>query len=201
MTSTTIEAVLEFWFGTNPDDAVVAKEKSALWWSKNPQMDDEIRQRFETLVKKADAGELADWQATAQGRLALILLTDQFPRSIYRDAAKAFAYDAKALAWCQDGLQQGLDRKLRPIERVFFYLPLEHSEELDHQEQAVKQFRELLDQAGTEQKEVFAEYLKFAISHRDIIARFRRFPHRNKILGRESTPEELAFLNRPGSSF
>ena len=201
MTSNTIAAVLEFWFGSNPDDALVAKEKSALWWSKNPQMDNEIRQRFENLVRKADAGELADWQSTSQGRLALILLTDQFPRNIYRDSAKAFAYDAKALAWCLDGLEQGLDRKLRPIERVFFYLPLEHSEELDHQEQAVKQFRELLDQAGTEQKEVFAEYLEFAVRHRNIIARFGRFPHRNKILGRESTPEELAFLNQPGSSF
>ncbi len=117
--ATTIEAILEFWFGSNPDDSVVAKEKSALWWSKNTQIDNEIRQRFESWVAKAPVGELWQWQTTPRGRLALILLTDQFPRNIYRDSPRAFAHDSKALAWSLDGIEQGLDLKLRPIERVF----------------------------------------------------------------------------------
>jgi uncharacterized protein (DUF924 family) len=196
-----MEAILDFWFGENPDDGVVAKEKSALWWSKNPEIDGEIRQRFESSMIRAAAGELSDWQWTAEGRLALILLTDQFPRNIYRDSPGAFAHDSKALAWALEGIGQGMDIKLRPIERVFFYLPLEHSEALEHQEQAVMQFRKLVDAVGADRKDIFAEYLDFAVRHRDIIARFGRFPHRNKILGRQSTPAELAFLAEPGSSF
>lgn len=197
----TVHAVLEFWFGSNPDDAAIAKETSALWWSKNPQVDEEIRERFEAWVAKAAAGALSYWEATPAGRLALILLTDQFPRNIYRDSPRAFAYDAKALAWCLDGIEQHVDRKLRPIERVFFYLPLEHAESLEHQDKSVKHFGELVSIVDEPDKAVFKEYLDFAIRHRDIIARFGRFPHRNKILGRQSTAEEIAFLNEPGSSF
>lgn len=197
----TVEAILEFWFGSNPDDSVAAKEKSPLWWSKNPAIDNEMRQRFASSVLRAAAGELSEWQSNSRGRLALILLTDQFPRNIYRDSPGAFAQDSKALAWSLDGIELGVDLKLRPIERVFFYLPLEHSESLQHQEQSVKYFGELFSMVSPEQRPVFEEYLNFAARHRDIIARFGRFPHRNKILGRESTPEELAFLNEPGSSF
>jgi len=197
----TIEAILDFWFGSSPDDSVVAKEKSALWWSKSPEIDGEIRQRFESSARRAAAGKLSDWLSTPRGRLALILLTDQFPRNIYRDSPRAFAQDLKALAWTRDGIEQGLDLKLRRIERVFFYLPLEHSESLQHQEQSVKYFGELGSLASPEHKPIFEEYLNFAVRHRDIIARFGRFPHRNKILGRESTADELAFLAEPGSSF
>ncbi len=197
----TIEEILDFWFGSNPDDAAVAKEKSALWWSKNPRMDDEIRQRFENFVRKVAAGELSDWQSKPAGRLALILLTDQVPRNIYRDSPRAFAYDAKALAWCLDGLDQGFDLKLRPIERVFFYLPLEHAESVERQDKSVTLFTELVSIADERHKAAFKEYLDFAIRHRDIIARFGRFPHRNQVIGRQSTPEELTFLSQPGSSF
>ena len=197
----TIETVLNFWFGADPDDAAVAKEKSALWWSKSMESDEEIRQRFESLVAKAAAGELSDWQSTPSGRLALILLTDQFPRNIHRDSSGAFAQDSKALAYCLAGIKSDSDLKLRPIERVFFYPPLEHAETLEQQEQSVTQFSALRDDAGADQKHLFAEYLDFAVRHRDIIARFGRFPHRNKILGRESTPQEIAFLAEPGSSF
>lgn len=193
---------MEFWFGSKRDDAAVAKEKSALWWSKNPQIDEEIRGRFQGLVRKAAAGELSDWQATPHGRLALILLTDQFPRNIYRDSPQAFAADPQALALSVDGIDHGWDLQLRRIERVFFYLPLEHAESIEYQEESVKQFRRLHDEVASEDgKEVFAEYLDFAVRHRNIIARFGRFPHRNKVLGRRSTPEELAFLDEPGSSF
>ena len=133
-----IETILEFWFGEDTDDSVVAKNKSALWWSKNPDVDAEMRQRFESFVDRAAAGELSDWQSSPRGRLALILLTDQFPRNIYRDSPRAFAHDRQALAWCIDGIDQDVDLKLRPIERVFFYLPLVHAESLEHQDRSVK---------------------------------------------------------------
>jgi uncharacterized protein (DUF924 family) len=197
----TIETVLEFWFGSNADDGAVAKEKSALWWSKSPQVDEEIRQRFENLVAQAGSGELAEWQSTPSGRLALILLTDQFPRNIYHDSPRAFAQDSKALAWCLSGIKSDFDLKLRPIERVFFYLPLEHAESLKHQEQSVKLCRELAESVVGDQKTLFEGYLDYAVRHRDTIARFGRFPHRNKILARKSTPEEIAFLAELGSSF
>lgn len=196
-----IESILDFWFGTNPDDAVVAKEQAELWWSKNYETDNEIRRRFENTVRAAAAGELNEWRATARGRLALIILTDQFPRNIYRETARAFSCDSKALAWCLDGLHGRSDRELRPIERVFFYLPLEHAESREHQAKSVECFTELVASVPMEQRSTFEEYLDFAVHHRDIIDRFGRFPHRNNILGRESTAEELASLTEPGSGF
>lgn len=196
-----IETVLEFWFGADADDAAVAKTQAKLWWSKNVDIDSEIRRRFEDGVRAAAEGQLDDWAAIPRGALALIILTDQFPRNIYRDSPRAFAYDAKALGWCLDGLARRSDLQLRPIERVFFYLPLEHSESVAHQERSVRCFEELFAAVALEQKQGYVEYLDFARRHRDVIARFGRFPHRNKILGRESTPEEIAFLAEPGSSF
>lgn len=197
----TIEKVLNFCFGADPDDEAVVREKSALWWGKDSMVDDEIQQRFECLVAQAAADNLFDWQPTPSGRLALILLTDQFPRNIYRDSPRAFAQDPKALAYCLDGIEIGFDLKLRPIERVFFYLPLEHAEAVNYQEQSVKLLRELAESVPGEQQALFEEYLDFAVRHRDIIARFGHFPHRNKMLGRESKEEEIAFLAEPGSSF
>jgi uncharacterized protein (DUF924 family) len=195
------ETVLEFWFGSNPDDAIVAKEQADLWWSKNSATDEEIRRRFETYVILAVSEQLKDWLTTPRGRLALIILTDQFPRNIYRDTARAFSCDIKALTWCIEGLEKKIDCELQPIERVFFYLPLEHSEYIEHQNLSVKCFGELVSTVPAEQRPVFEEYLDFAIRHRESIARFGRFPHRSKALGRESTAEELAFLAEPGSSF
>jgi uncharacterized protein (DUF924 family) len=197
----TPEIILDFWFGSNPDDAVVAKERSDLWWSKNKVTDDDIRRRFEIYVIMAVSEQLTDWLTTPLGRLALIIVTDQFPRTIYRDTAQAISCDEKALAWCIEGLEQKVDRELRPIERVFFYLPLEHAEYLEHQALSVKYFGELASQVNSEQKVLFDGYLDYAVRHRQIIERFGRFPHRNSVLARESTPEELAFLSEPGSSF
>jgi uncharacterized protein (DUF924 family) len=125
------DPILEFWFGSDADEVAVAKERANLWWSKNKETDDEIRRRFEDAVQWAAAGKLNEWLATARGRLALIILTDQFPRNIYRDTDRAFSCDEKALMWCIEGLEQGADRRLRPIERVFFYLPLEHAEDIE----------------------------------------------------------------------
>jgi uncharacterized protein (DUF924 family) len=196
-----VEDIVSFWFGAEADDAAVAQNKAALWWAKSADTDEEIQARFADLVEKAAGGELKEWEASPRGRLALILLTDQFPRCIYRDSPKAFAHDHHALRWSLEGIDDGFERALRPIERVFFYLPLEHSERLENQDRSVDLFRQLLDGALPSQKKVFEEFLDFAVRHREIILRFGRFPHRNRVLGRASTPAELAFLSEPGSSF
>ncbi|MGH7794819.1 MAG: DUF924 family protein [Candidatus Binatia bacterium] len=196
-----VDTILDFWFGATANDAVVAKQQAALWWSKNKDTDDDIRRRFQDCLRAAAHGELENWLATARGRLASIILLDQFPRNIYRDTAEAFSYDGKALALSLEGLDLGMDRQLRPIERVFFYLPLEHSESLAHQERSVECFSDLVASVAAEQESIFEEYLNFAVRHRDIIARFGRFPHRNEILRRGSTPEESTFLAEPGSAF
>ncbi len=198
----TIKAILDFWFGSDPDDSVVAKEKSALWWSKNSEIDGEIRQRFESSVICAAEGELSDWQTNPRGRLALILLTDQFPRNIYRDSPRAFAHDSKAVAWSLDGIEQGLDLQA-PADRKSIFLSSARTRRIARASGTVGQIfrRAILDSSVAEHKSIFEEYLNFAVRHRDIIARFGRFPHRNKILGRESTADELAFLAGPGSSF
>ncbi len=195
------ETILTYWFGANPDQAALAKDRADLWWSKNIDVDREIRQRFESSVQLAGEGRLNSWLIEPRGRLALIILTDQLPRNIYRDSPQAFAFDTRALEWSLDGIESSVDRWLRPIERVFFYLPLEHSERLEDQERSVAMFRELLPSVDPDQQEIFESYLNFAILHRDVVARFGRFPHRNRILGRTSTPEELYFLSQPGSSF
>lgn len=202
----TPDIILQFWFGTEADDAIVAERQASLWWGKSIHADQEIQIRFAGLLTKADRGELLEWEQAPRGRLALILITDQFPRCIYRNSPKAFAYDHKAVSWCLRGLDRGLDQRLRPIERVFFYLPLEHSEAIEHQEKSVELFRRLLEEVSAARRsdsapKVFQEFFEFAVRHRNIIARFGRFPHRNEVLGRESTAEEHAFLKEPGSSF
>ena len=190
----------EFWFGTGPDDGV-AEAQARLWWSKDAAIDAGIKRRFEPWIRKAAAGELSSWLMEPTGQLALILLCDQFPRNIYRNTATAFAFDPLARGWCSEGLRYGSDRKLRPIERVFFYLPLEHSEALEDQERSVALFGALATGADPARRKTFDGFHDFAIRHRDIVKRFGRFPHRNAILGRTSTPQELAFLATPGSSF
>lgn len=195
------DTILEFWFGSDPDDGAVAEQRSSLWWSKDPKTDDEIRNRFEPLVLAAESGDLDSWRSSADRRLALILLTDQFPRNIYRGTPAAFRFDRTALHLCREGLRLRLDRSLRAIQRVFFYLPLEHSENLEHQRQSVRLFRDLANDVSVALKPVFETYVDYAHRHQVIIERFGRFPHRNSILGRQSTPEEIGFLEEPGSSF
>lgn len=200
-TASAIDELLVFWFGTQAGDDAVAAEKAALWWKKNLAIDEQCRRLFQPLVESAGAGALDHWTATPRGRLALILLTDQMPRNIYRGNARAFAFDATASASCLAGLEQHADAALRPIERVFFYLPLEHAESLALQERSVALFTTLAAAVPAGQRKLFDGYLDFAVRHRDIVARFGRFPHRNAVLGRASTPEEADFLGAPGSSF
>jgi uncharacterized protein (DUF924 family) len=197
----TYDVIHEFWFGTSPNDAVVAQQKASLWWSKNSENDQEIQRRFGDCIDLAARGGLEGWAKSARSLLALILLTDQFPRCIYRHTPKAFEFDALAQAWCLNGIKQGMDKNLRPIERIFFYLPLEHAESSEHQEQSVQLYTKLFQEVPATQVDLFRGYLTFALRHRSVIARFGRFPHRNATLGRVSTPEETAFLQQPGSSF
>lgn len=194
-------SIIEFWFGLDADDKLTADRQAKLWWSKNEMLDAAMRERFGPWLDKAAASRLDDWAESAAGRLALILLTDQFPRNIHRGTPQSFAYDALARAWCKEGLREGVHTTLRPIERVFFYLPLEHSESLADQEQAVALFAELLDGAPAAHRETFQNFYDFAVRHQEVIRRFGRFPHRNSILGRVSTAEEAAFLQQKGSSF
>lgn len=197
----TPDSVLEFWFGDDADDAAIAKRQAPLWWEKHPETDRQIRERFGSLVASAERGALASWLATPEGRLALILLCDQFPRNIWRGTPDAFRFDSLARTWCLDGLATQVDRMLRPIHRVFFYLPLEHAEDPGLQDRCVTLFRALLADVPGSSRETFAGYLDYAVRHQAVIARFGRFPHRNAILGRASTPAELRFLEEPGSSF
>lgn len=195
------ETICEYWFGSSDNDLEVAKQHSKQWWSKNVEVDAEIKTRFASYLPRVVNGELDQWQESALGTLALILLTDQFPRNMFRGAAQAFAYDAIARNLCKQGLKKDIDQKLRPIQRVFFYIPLEHSESLADQEQCLQLFRQLANSAEPALQPTLTDYIDFAIRHRDIIERFGRFPHRNALLDRESTPAELAFLETPGSSF
>ena len=195
------ESVLTFWFGTGTDDNTIAQSQRKLWWSKDAAVDADMRTRFATWVNAAATGKHDDWAVTPRGRLALILLFDQFPRNIYRDTPQAFAYDARALLLAQDLIASGGHCNLRRIERVFCYLPLEHAESIEMQMRSVELFSALAADVPEQQRDTFKGYVEYAIRHRDVFARFGRFPHRNRILGRTSTPEEIEFLKQPGSSF
>lgn len=198
---TAATAILDFWFGAHLSDSATAQAQRKLWWSKDATIDADMRTRFAALVDAAAAGDFSEWTATPRGQLALILLFDQFPRNIYRDTPRAFAYDARALQLAQDLVATNAHRSLRRIERVFCYLPLEHAESIDMQTLSVELFTVLAADAPEPERETFRGYVDYAVRHRDVIARFGRFPHRNRILGRQSRPEEVEFLKQPGSSF
>ncbi len=194
-----IEGILEFWFGRGQTALAVADEKTALWWSKSDPVDREITERFAATTAAVADGQLDHWAESPRGLLALILCTDQFPRNMYRDTPAAFAFDRQALSLAKRCV--ACAPQLAPIERVFAYLPFEHSEELAEQQRAVALYRALADEVGAAEAELFEGYCEFADRHYQIIERFGRFPHRNRILGRRSTDEERAFLEQPGSSF
>lgn len=195
------QQLLNWWFGEGITAGEISNEKGRLWFGYDPEQDAEARERFGKLVDQAIAGELDDWAESPLGWLALILLLDQLPRMIYRGTPNAFAGDAHALQLVRDGMAHGGDVLLAPIQRVFIYLVLEHSENLSVQDLAVQQFESLRSIADAHEQKVFADFLDFAERHRQVIARFGRFPHRNEGLGRQSSDAELAFLAQPGSRF
>lgn len=176
------EGILNFWFNELTPQQ---------WWTKDPALDEMIKTQFSELHGQATRCELFDWRMAAKGRLAEIIILDQFSRNIYRNTPKAFAQDSLALALAQEALAVDADKALSPVERSFLYMPFMHSESLEIHKIAMI----LFSAEGMEQN------LEFERQHKDIIERFGRYPHRNAILGRESTAEELEFLKQPGSSF
>ncbi|MBW4585796.1 DUF924 domain-containing protein [Aetokthonos hydrillicola Thurmond2011] len=185
--------ILDFWFG-QPQEAGYGKPK-AFWFSKKPEFDEQVRTLFLKHYQKAAEGYLDDWIDFPNTCLALILLLDQFPRNIFRGTPEAFATDWEALSAAQHAIAQGYDQELLPVQRWFLYLPFEHSENLDDQRKAVQLFQQLSDDPDS------ASSIEYAIHHMEVIERFGRFPHRNEILGRVSTPEEEEFLEQSGSRF
>lgn len=185
--------ILNFWFGPIGDDGSVAPEVQKRWWTKSPEFDGLCRSKFEGEVQAARAGEREALKESARGCLAFVLLCDQIPRNIYRDSPLAFASDGIALATTLHMLDTKLDQSLVPVEKSFAYMPLMHAEDRDIQLLSLERFTEL-EKEGLDN-------LRFAESHKAIIDRFGRYPHRNTILGRASTPEELAFLEQPARAF
>ncbi len=194
------QQVLDYWFGDLNEDPQ-AQKKQPLWFNSSEKTDDEIREMFGENVARAHEGDYQELRKSPRNQLALIILLDQFTRNIYRGTPQAFASDPRALHYALDLIASGQHKKLSPIERVFVYLPLEHTEDLSMQEQCAKLYDELRNDVDEENRSLFDVFYDYAIRHKVIIERFGRFPHRNEILGRESTPEEIEFLKQPGSSF
>lgn len=195
------ENVLAFWFGPPGSAAEIAGRQRTLWFGKSPANDQAVIERFSATLVAATAGQLDHWIHTPRGRLALVIVLDQFPHHIHRDQPQAFATDPQALVLSLAALAAGEDRQLAPIERVFLYLPLEHAESIDMQERSVSLYQQLAQEAADDERALFDNFLDYARKHLDVVARFGRFPHRNAILGRPSTPDEIEFLKQPGSRF
>ena len=190
MPTTTARDVLDFWFQGDP-----TAWRTDPWFKKNDEFDAAIRSRFTLALQAAQDGVLDRWTDTHEGMLALILVLDQFARNIHRGSYLAFAGDAHARRIARAALEAGADKTLTPVQRVFVYLPFEHSEAIADQRLSVRLF------AGLAGPPWAASVLDYAKRHRDVIRRFGRFPHRNAALGRISTPEEEAYLAEPGSGF
>ena len=186
-------AVLDFWFA--PEGATLPADGRPEWFRKDDAFDDAIRTRFRTVIAEALAGGLGDWCATPRGALARVVVLDQFTRNVFRGTPQAFAGDARALATANDAIARGFDVALSAHERRFLYMPFEHSESPADQERSVALFEALARETGLD------DPVDWAVRHADVIRRFGRFPHRNAILGRPSTDEELAYLAQPGSGF
>ncbi len=189
----TARDVLEFWFGS-PGSTEYGQSR-AIWFKKDPAFDEEVRRRFGAVHQAAAADQLDDWSGTSEGCLALVIVLDQFSRNMYRDTPQAFAFDRKALVLAEQAVNAGFDQSMLPVQRMFFYLPFEHSEDLAQQRRSLALFEGL---SGSSE---MADVIGYAKRHYEVIGRFGRFPHRNRILGRVSTPEELEYLSRPGSGF
>ncbi len=194
------QEIIAFWFGDlGPSEP--QKARFDMWFGKDPATDREIRDRFEKHIQAAARGDYDDWQESAEPCLAFIVLLDQFPRNVYRNSPEAFAYDDKARQISLYGLEKEHDTKLPLYGRLFFYMPFQHSEQIEHQRKSLKLYEALLDDAPSELRQTFETVMDYARRHHQIIARLGRFPHRSELLGRKSTPDEIEFLKEPGSSF
>lgn len=195
------EALLSLWFGPPGPDGRADDAHRRRWFVKDEAFDAELRERFLADHAAIVARRREDWLATPRGRLAYVIVLDQLSRNMFRGTAGMFAHDAQARAAAIAGIDRGDDAHLHPDARGFLYMPLMHSEQLADQDRCVALYTALRDAAEPAHRAGAESSLKFAVMHRDIIARFGRFPHRNALLGRASTPGEEAFLKEPGSSF
>jgi uncharacterized protein (DUF924 family) len=196
-----IRRILDFWFSAAELDAPQIDSRMERWFSTDPAVDQRIREEFSGLVDDALQGKLDHWTATTEGRLALILLLDQFCRNIHRGSARAFAGDRRALKLCVEGSMNNDYRSLTAIQRAFFFMPLQHAESAGVQDKSVRIYNALAEGVSGTLRETFLTFAQFAELHRDIVERFGRFPHRNRHLGRSNTPEEDAFLAADGPGF
>jgi uncharacterized protein (DUF924 family) len=187
------EEVLDFWFGR--EDEPGYGEFREAWFRKDPAFDATVLARFSGLYEEAAAGDLDGWCEEAQGCLALVIVLDQFPRNMFRGDGRTHAADATALETAGYAVEHALDRELPAFQRMFLYMPFMHSENVEDQRRSVELFGLLADEPDG------PDVTSYAAGHREIVERFGRFPHRNGILGRETTPEEAAFLKTEGSSF
>lgn len=194
------DVVLDFWFGDAPRSAEALQAKNKLWFQGGEAFDRELTDKFLPLLEALASGPLAeDWAASGQkGRLAAIIVLDQMSRNIFRGTARAYAQDKLALRLCREGLELREDNHLSEAERIFFYLPLEHSEDPADQTRSVAMFTAVAEDARPEFEPFTKVTLDYAHQHADVIAEFGRFPHRNKVLGRTSTPAELEWLAEGG---
>jgi uncharacterized protein (DUF924 family) len=186
------DEVLDFWFGRDGEPGYGGFREE--WFRKDPEFDREVRDRFEELQERAAAGDLDGWRQDARGCLALVILLDQFPRNMFRGDPRSYATDRKAQETAEYAVDHALDRELPEFQRAFLYMPFMHSEDLGHQRRAVELFGTLQEWGGSDPTH-------YAVLHMEIVERFGRFPHRNEVLGRATTPEEAEFLQQPGSSF
>jgi uncharacterized protein (DUF924 family) len=184
--------ILDFWFGRE-DEPGYGGFRDA-WFQKDEAFDREVEDRFRDDYERAASGNLDGWREEARSALALVILLDQFPRNMFRGDARTHATDAKALEAAEYAVERALDRELPAFQRMFLYMPFMHSEDGEVQRRSVELFERLKEDGGP-------DVTSYAVGHRDIVERFGRFPHRNAILGRETTPEEAEFLTQPGSSF
>lgn len=189
-----IDSILGYWFGRVEETVIPSEDRAKIWFSDNEHIDQEIKKRFEMDLKNATRGNYLHWENESRSQLALIITLDQFSRHIHRGKSSAYSQDAKALNICSKGMEQEYDHQLSLIERVFYYFPLLHSEQLPYQESSIRAFEILVELALPETKVIYESFFKFANYHYSIVRRFGRFPQRNHVLGRHSTKEELDYL-------
>jgi len=196
-----IEAILAFWFQECELSAPQIDGRMDIWFGTDPIFDEEIARQFSQDIEDASEGRLDQWVHEPRGRLALILLLDQFRRNIYRNSPEAFACDKTALKHCVEGAMDKKDKNLSPIERVFFYMPLQHAESRKVQKKSVQIYNKLATAVSPTYRETFETVAQFAELHADIVLQFGRFPHRNAILNRGNTPEENEYLAGEAPTF
>jgi uncharacterized protein (DUF924 family) len=196
-----INAILSFWFKEQELSAPQIDRRMEIWFSEDPLFDLEIEKEFAEDVDGASKGQLNHWSHDPLGRLALIILIDQFRRNIHRGTARAFSKDSLALRLCVHGAMEKHDQVLTPIQKVFFYMPLQHAESRKVQAKSVELYRRLAESVSPTLRETFLTVAQFAELHKDIVDQFGRFPHRNKLLNRENTPEEDEYLAGDSPSF